>query len=621
MGSDTGSRMSQSHSRWGEGLARVWRLGARGRLFLLSVAFLTVVFVAVGLLLEHQLRDALEERIEDDLGRQAAAAAEVLTLSSALDEGTAATVANRLGASFASRVTVIDAQGVVQGDSEVADLSQLDNHGSRAEVVAAREAGKGLARRHSDTLRTDMLYVAVRVDDDGNVVRASVPLVQIEEEVATLRRLLLQIGGLSLLVLAVLVAFISHRLTRSWQSLVATAEAMARAEPGVRIPEPPTRELSGLAGSFNAMATQLEQTMTTLARERVRFEAALETMDQAVISLDEKQRIITTNRAARALVDLPPNATGRPLLECLRVPALQDLVTRTERENAASIEFDYGMLPRKRIVASGTTQPGGGVVMVLHDITEIRRLERVRQDFIANVSHELRTPVAVIQANTETLLAGAAKDPERARVFIDALHRHAERLGRLVSDLLDISRIEAGRYELEVGPREVGLAIDGVTAQLEQEAERKNITVARVFEGDAWVRADDKALEQVLVNLVSNAIKYSDEGARVEVSLREDGDMVRIEVLDDGPGLDPKHHHRVFERFYRVDKGRTRHQGGTGLGLAIVKHLVEAMGGHVGVSPRRPRGSVFWFELSRAESIDEPETIELIADRAEAANS
>ena len=241
----------------------------------------------------------------------------------------------------------------------------------------------------------------------------------------------------------------------------------------------------------------------------------------------------------------------------------------------------------------------------MHDVTELRRLETVRKDFIANVSHELRTPVAVIQANAETLLAGAIHDTERAPVFLEALARHADRLGRLVADLLDISRIEAGRYQLEIGPMDLVEVVDRTLAGLAMQAEQRGTTLVSRLQGELWVASDDKALEQVLVNLVSNAIKYTQDGGHVEVDAKvvertASGEpaRLRVEVCDDGPGIDPRHHARIFERFYRVDAGRSRAVGGTGLGLAIVKHLSRATEAHVELRSMPGRGTTFVVRLS-----------------------
>jgi two-component system phosphate regulon sensor histidine kinase PhoR len=242
----------------------------------------------------------------------------------------------------------------------------------------------------------------------------------------------------------------------------------------------------------------------------------------------------------------------------------------------------------------------GGAVLVMHDATEIRRLETVRRDFVANVSHELRTPVSIIQANTETLLLGALDEPAQARRFLDAIRRNAERLGQLISDLLDISRIEAGKYAIEMRPLSMASVAHSVSKSVSESCRRRGVVLEVSVDRELRVRADAGALEQVLVNLVENAVKYGPEGGTVELAAVEQGAVVRIEVRDEGPGIALAHRRRVFERFYRVDPGRSRNMGGTGLGLAIVKNLTEAMGGEVGVDSREPTGSAFWLRLGRA---------------------
>jgi two-component system phosphate regulon sensor histidine kinase PhoR len=249
------------------------------------------------------------------------------------------------------------------------------------------------------------------------------------------------------------------------------------------------------------------------------------------------------------------------------------------------------------VLGRATQQADGGVVVVLDDVTEVRRLERVRKDFVANVSHELRTPISVIKANAETLLEGALDDPPAARRFVEGLYRHADRLGRLVSDLLDISRLESGRRELAEEAIPLAEVVDDVVESLLGEAAAKGVVITSVVSDEIEVQVDPKALEQVFFNLLDNAIKYSPRGSTVELVASVQPDGVRVEVRDDGPGIDPKHRERIFERFYRVDPGRSREMGGTGLGLSIVKHLVESMSGELGVEPRRPRGSVFWLRL------------------------
>ncbi len=584
-------------------------LGFRRRILLLSLLFITLVDMSVGLYLEAQLRGSLEQRFTDELRR------DVRSMEAVLD-GVAPGVprpaeararldpiTDRFGAALETRVSVIGPVGNLLADSEVAleDLKGADDHSQRSEVIAARDGELGIARRHSATIGTDMLYVAERIGDGSErVVRVAVPLAQIDAAVWQLRLTLLLAGLVALGAAGILAVFASRLLSRSLQQLVATAQDEAGTLlDGGSPEEEPT--------SVNALADDLRRTVRLLGNERARFETVLETMGQAVLALDADGRVYTVNGAARTLLGLPQGVEGRTLLDFARVPALSGLVEDAARLGSASAEFDYGVSPRRRIEADATLpRQGGGTVIVMHDVTDLRRLETVRKDFIANVSHELRTPVAVIQANAETLMAGAIHEPKQAMVFLDALARHADRMGRLVADLLDISRIEAGRYTLDQIPVDVVEQVERVVAALALPAEDKGTVLVSQLEGELWVAADDKALEQVLFNLISNAIKYTQQEGHVEIGIRASDEesepeaTVRIEVRDDGPGIDPRHHHRVFERFYRVDPGRTRDMGGTGLGLAIVKHLVEAMGGQVGVDARRPRGSVFWFSVPTA---------------------
>jgi two-component system, OmpR family, phosphate regulon sensor histidine kinase PhoR len=594
-------------------------LGFRRQLLLSSLVLVTVVDLAVGVYLEAQLRESLHTRIRQELSRDTRVIEEMLAGLGRAGEGREAAgagvdptqvravldpIIDRFGAAMDARVSVIGPDGWLLADSELtlAALPSAENHGDRAEVVTARAGEVGVARRRSTTVGSEMLYVAQRMDDgSGRVVRVSVPLSQVDDEVRQLRWIL-GLGGVAALVAAALLGLVASRLlSRSLQTLVATAQHEAGAIPKPSEGEPPS--------SVNALADDLRRTVRLLGNERERFETVLETMGQAVLALDAERRINTVNRAGRQLLGLPDAVEGRSLLDFVRVPALQGLLEEAAPGKSVNAEFDYGVSPRKRIQAHATaSRQGGGMVIVMHDVTELRRLETVRKDFIANVSHELRTPVAVIQANAETLMAGALRDPERAKVFLDALSRHAERLGRLVADLLDISRIEAGRYPLVMEPVDLVTLVDHTMAALALQAGEKGTTLVSAVHGELWVAGDDKALEQVLFNLVSNAIKYTQGGGHVEVDAivtERDGEepvRLRVEVRDDGPGIDPKHHRRVFERFYRVDSGRARDMGGTGLGLAIVKHLVEAMGGQVGVDARRPQGSIFWFTVATAAS-------------------
>ncbi len=329
--------------------------------------------------------------------------------------------------------------------------------------------------------------------------------------------------------------------------------------------------------------------------------SVLESMDDSVIALDDAARVEMANAAARRLLELPDDVSGRPLGDCVELPDLHQLIARAQRGEPGSVEFEFPEGGGRFVHARATHQTDGGVVLVMRDVTEIRRLERVRRDFVANVSHELRTPVSIIKANAETLIDGALERPEQARLFVEALLRHADRLGRLISDLLDISRIEAGKYPMNVRSTELGPIVKRILEVVEAKAETKDMALVSKIKGHCAVAADQKALEQVLLNLVENAVKYTPDRGCVEIDAVVMGTTTRLEIRDDGPGIDELHRPRIFERFYRVDTGRSREMGGTGLGLAIVKHLVEAMHGRVGVEPRQPHGSIFWITLPTAQ--------------------
>jgi two-component system phosphate regulon sensor histidine kinase PhoR len=299
------------------------------------------------------------------------------------------------------------------------------------------------------------------------------------------------------------------------------------------------------------------------------------------------------------MLGVTSSPVGEPLIDFVRVPELFDLI---DSDVAATAEVQLPNTPRA-LIRTARKWGGDGRVLLLEDVTTMRRLETVRRDFVANVSHELRTPVAVIRANAETLIAGAKDDPVIAGKLIDGLHRNAERLARILADLLDLSRLDAGQYRLDVASVSVAPVIEQALSAVEPQAAQRKVTVDVAVPDALAVRADAKALDHILVNLIDNGVKYGRPDGKVWVEARTVGDDVRIEVRDDGPGIADKHRARVFERFYRADPSRSREAGGTGLGLSIVKHLVESMGGEVGVEPNSPQGSIFWLRLRRASSI------------------
>ena len=361
----------------------------------------------------------------------------------------------------------------------------------------------------------------------------------------------------------------------------------------------------------------LEAEVARLEAERQRLDAALEGLPEAVIGLDDQGCITGANGAARALLGRPTVPHGERLATV--VPALAQAAQASEGAHPVALPGPQGttahFMARVARPAEGP-HTGRGRMLVLLDVTRLRQLEQIRRDFVANVSHELRTPVSVIRVNAETLRDGALADPVRARTFLDALLRNAERLSDLVADLLDIARIESGRTRLVVEPLPVVEPAVAAFELVEPLAVAKGTTIDFALADGLWAWADARSLTQVFVNLLENAVKYTPAGSSIVLAGHTQGEGVRLEVRDDGPGIPQAQRERVFERFYRLDAGRAKEDGGTGLGLAIVKHLVGAMGGRVGVEANHPQGCVFWVELPTARPSEPPRELPQPKDEA-----
>ncbi len=581
------------------------RIGFRGRLFVTSLALVLTVILAAGAFLSNALRDRHTSRIRDELTSYAAAAR--LTMES-LDSipygGAADSLANALGAATGARVTLILADGRVLGDSRLTppEVEKTEGRGQRPEVRAALSGETGVSTRHSMTMRSDMLYLAVPFErpDGRGVIRVARSLASIEDELRGLHWTLAVAGLLGLAFAVGIAWFSARRFSLALEGLVGYTKQLSEGDGKGQYPQARRDEFGGIARSVYRLSQQLAEHVVALAAERDRFQGVLDGMREAVIALDLDGRITLVNAAGMRLLDLDVEPLGRTLLETIRVPELHELTADLKPGAEASTELDLPTRESPRVLARAGRRQSGETVLVLLDVTELRRLETIRRDFIANVSHELRTPVSLIRANAETLAGGAMEDSEAAGRFLDSMVSAAERLSGLVSDLLDISRIESGALELDMGPVALANSLIHAREAAAALAAEKSITLNVEAPEDLHALADPRALDQVLSNLVDNAIKYTPEGGHVYLSARRRNGWLRIEVRDDGPGIRPAHRDRLFERFYRVDPGRSRELGGTGLGLAIVKHLVTAMGGEVGMVPAPDRGSLFWVELPEA---------------------
>ncbi len=393
---------------------------------------------------------------------------------------------------------------------------------------------------------------------------------------------------------------------RTARALRSLTRRISAGEPGVRSRlEEHGQDLRGLGAAVEQLGASRDGALRELAAHRDLLDAVLETMQEGVLVLDASGRIDHVNPALREMLLLRDDPRGRVLLEAVRNSELQAVLGRAREQGAAaSAEVEVaGLKPRRLLVRAAPLRPApGGLVAVVVDVTELRRLESLRRDFVANVSHELRTPVAAVRSAAETLQSGALGDPVAAGRFLAMIDRNADRMQHLVDDLLDLARIESRQLKLRPEPVDLAEAAEQALGSFRARAEQRRLALLLEVPAGLRVQADLRALEQVLGNLVENAVKYCPEGSRVTVRARPaapEREHVRIEVEDQGPGIEPRHLPRLFERFYRVDAGRSRELGGTGLGLSIVKHLVEAMGGTVGVQSVPGAGSTFWLELRR----------------------
>jgi two-component system phosphate regulon sensor histidine kinase PhoR len=573
-------------------------LGFRGRLVAASVVLIVVAGLASLLYLEGSLRGVLVSGVRDELRRHAEGYRATLQTLDVDDALLAQRLARAQGGSPQVRLTLIDAQGRVIADSELDSerVRRLESHAQRPEVRAALAGQEGSAQRYSTTVQTNMLYVALPVGGarGGRVVRAATPLARVDALIGGLRGALVVAGVIGLLAALFMSGLASHMFSRSLRDVMERARALLeRSGAGV---VQGGDELTSIAGSVTRVARELDRSFESLARERDRFSAVLEAMSDGVLAIDGERRITLANPAALEILSMEEDPTGRALAEVARVPALVELTTNAASGHGVEVEL-AGDVPRTVHAKIARLEQSDGLVLALSDVTQVRRLEAVRRDFVANVSHELRTPVSVIQANAEALVDGALEDPERAHRFADALHRNAERLSHLIDGLLDLSRVESGAWEPDLARVVVLDVVGRVVSGLEGKAEERGHEIDVSVDADLAVVADAGALEQVLVNLVDNALKYTPDGGHITVRAHAQGGHVVIDVADDGPGIAEKHRSRVFQRFYRVDKGRSKATGGTGLGLAIVRHLVLSMGGDIEALANQPQGALFRVTL------------------------
>lgn len=517
-----------------------------------------------------------------------------------------------------ARVTIIAVDGRVLADS-AHDIETMENHSNRPEFRQAMSSGEGESVRHSHTLDRDLVYWAIRFDRPSEspvVIRFASPLAQINNALAEVRRKLWVVSLVILLLAIGISALFSRRFAKRIGQLKDFSERVAIGDFRPLIQEPTKDELGDLARALNDTASRLSATIRSLSDERNRSAAILRSMAEAIAVIDPDEQIAFYNEAFARIWSLNGNEILKPAVSMIRHPDVLEVIRSALGGKEACGELSLGSAqPRHFSVTAATIFASGegtadskmqrrtsGAVVVLHDITEIRRIEQVRRDFVANVSHELRTPLTAIQGFAETLLNGGLEDQQNNRRFIEIIRNHASRLARLTEDLLELSKIEAGKLPMNLQSVDVTELIAPVVELAQDIAAKKGVSVNFISPsaGFATVRGDAVLLREVLRNLLDNAVQYTPSRGSIEVSAERNGSSVIFTVADTGIGIPQSEHKRIFERFYRVDAARSRDMGGTGLGLAIAKHIVEAHGGQIWVDSEIGSGSKFHFSIPLA---------------------
>jgi two-component system phosphate regulon sensor histidine kinase PhoR len=582
------------------------RVAFRTRFFLATMLPIVGAAVATDAMLEKLARDEVEADAGAALDRVLGVA---IRDPAVLDPPSPAALrahVRALGLAADLRVSVIGADGRVLADSEVADerVDALPGHDDRPEFADAMALGTGRATRYSATLGAPLRYVARRVDARSGpvVVRLATPLRELDGRLASRRRVVVATTAGVVLVTSLGIWAVAALLTRRVTRLAKAAQRLAAGDLQAGASDSAGDELSTLAGVLQRIAAESRDAFTRLEADERRLRVVLETMDEGVLAVSCDGRVTMVNRSLLHLAGHAGDAIGRPVSALVCWPEVLSAIAQAHDGRASHLELAVTH-PRAAVlrVHAGPLPERGGALVVVADATEEHRLSQVRRDFVANVSHELRNPVGTIQAAAETLVDVLPDPDEDQRRLLDTIGRQSRRMGSLVRDLLDLARIEAGQFPLHPAVLDLRQVAEAARAGVDARAREKGVRLAVEAEaGSPGCRGDDAALSTILGNLLDNAVKYTRPGDSVTVRIRAAGSAVEIDVADTGPGIPEAHLPRLFERFYRVDAGRSRELGGTGLGLAIVKHLVAAMGGSVRVRSVVGSGTTFTVSLPAA---------------------
>jgi two-component system phosphate regulon sensor histidine kinase PhoR len=587
-------------------MKRLWPNSLASKIFLSYLAIIVLLFASFYFAAHRLLRDFYTTSVHNRLEREAHLIARLLPFEmegEALDS-----VCRELSRDTGARITVVAADGRVLGDSAEPSVT-MENHQARPEIAAALSSGSGAAVRYSTTVGYSMLYRAFYQPAEGQarVVRVALPLTDLENTITSLRRAILVVF-LSASAVGLLAALVfSRHLRRRLNGLSEFSRQVAQGSfPQNFFHKRRGDEIESLEQQLNEMGREIRDQLARMAADKEKVDSILRCMIEGLLVLDRKGRVLVANERAQSIFEIPAGRElhGASIAEVCRHPELRELIADVLASDADTCSYSKEMQLGEgrwfRFNAARLTDGQGGAlgsVLVFHDVSEIKRLETIRSDFVANVSHELRTPLTAIRGYVETLLHAPSPDPNHAKEFLAIIDRHAERLSRLLGDLLTLSDIESGNAPLSFTTFETCRLLERAFEMVGDRAEKKGIRLAQLIEpGAAWLSGDFDRLQQLLINLVDNAVKHTPPAGRVTITARrtlgKNGEgRLELAVADTGSGIPEKDLPRLTERFYRVDKTRSRELGGTGLGLAIVKHIVQAHGGELKIESALNRGT------------------------------
>lgn len=580
------------------------RIGFAKRLLVLYGIIFILVLLVNDWTLSHFLQKRDLQELERSLTRQSVLIRE-LALPLLADPVRLQEEVHKVAAGTDIRVTVIDPEGAVLADSSEnpEQLSQMENHAIRPEVAAALRKETGMSIRYSMTLGTRMLYVAVPVLDREKVlgvVRTAMPITRVDEILASVRRPVLLTALFGILIVFAAGMLFSHRLTKRIRRITSVAERYAREDWSEKILIDGKDELKMLANTMNQMAATLRSRIEDLESEKGKIAVILGHMNEGVIAVDRHKQVVLINPTAEKIFGVSASLLrGKSLIEVTRHPQIEKIADRAfQSRKTVSEEIQLSGETKKTlrlsvVVLNEHARDIGGI-LVFHDMTELRRLENVRKEFVTNVSHELRTPLTVIKGFVETLLGGALKSPPEGERFLKIISEETDRLGRLVEDILTLGEIEQRVALMKKDRIDLVPLLTVLLEQLQVRAEKNKLTVENRLPGKALIVSGDRdKLHQVFVNLIDNAIKFNSPGGKIILSADSKPEEVLITIEDTGTGIPEEAQSRIFERFFRADKARSKELGGTGLGLSIVKHIMEAHGGRISCQSVPGQGSRF----------------------------